>query len=447
MVDDAGAAFVEWVDAQGRPWCVELPPDRVMLRSGADRLDLPADAWRRDLYITSFGGGFVIRFETFARTVAFTVSTEQASPFLRHLGLPLAAVVGADAVRVEESRERRAPLLWPRVSPLAVWALIASALVFIPFYGLLPAAATVILLILHRRKVRRTAAASHSRAVCTAAFVFLVVGSAVAALAAVGMRHIQDPFPSGLFAAPVSGERTWGMIAIGIAVVVLSLSVHEAAHAITAWWLGDGLARSLGRVTLNPIAHLDPIGTLLLPVLLTIAGGPVFGYARPVPVRVEALPRRRRAHILISLAGPGSNLLLACASLLMLLGLGCGVRLWAPDATVTHLAAVDFRSPVAASGFAFAAVFAATCTFLKLSFVVNVVLALFNLVPIPPLDGSWVLEHLFPSTLGRLYAVIRPYSVFIFLAAMYTDVFDYLMLPVAAVLLPGLTLLARATGW
>jgi Zn-dependent protease len=229
-------------------------------------------------------------------------------------------------------------------------------------------------------------------------------------------------------------------------VVLLSLTVHEAAHAITAWWLGDGFARSLGRVTLNPMAHIDPFGTILLPILLITAGAPAFGYARPVPVRVETLPRYRRAHILIAIAGPGSNLLLACASLLLLLGVTCGLRLVVPGASVTHLASLDLEAPVTAAGFAFAAAFGPLCMILKLSFVINVALALFNLIPIPPLDGSWVLEHLFPDSLGRLYAVLRPYGFLVFIGAVYAGAFDYLTYPFVLLVGPGLALVAAATG-
>ena len=228
--------------------------------------------------------------------------------------------------------------------------------------------------------------------------------------------------------------------------VLLSLTVHEAAHAITAWWVGDGLARSLGRVTLNPMAHIDPFGTVLLPLLLVMANAPVFGYARPVPVRLETLPHHRRAHILISIAGPGSNLLLAAASLMLLLASGCLLRLVVPKVAIANFAAVDFLTPVTASGFVLAPAFGALCTILKLSFVINTVLALFNLIPIPPLDGSWVLEHLFPTGLGRLYASIRPYGFLIFLFAIYVGLFKYLIIPVMAVLLPGMRLLASATG-
>lgn len=210
----------------------------------------------------------------------------------------------------------------------------------------------------------------------------------------------------------------------------------------------DGLAKSLGRVTLNPLAHIDPIGTVVLPLILAISKAPIFfGYAKPVPVYVETLPRFRRAHILISVAGPGSNLLLAAASMLILLGGVCALRLYVPSANVNYLASLSLSVPIEATGFPLASYVGLAFTLLKLSFVVNVALAFFNLIPIPPLDGSWVLEHLFPRTLGPFYALIRPYGFLIFILALYGDVFDYLRLPIDLVLGLGLTMLAATTGW
>jgi len=261
-----------------------------------------------------------------------------------------------------------------------------------------------------------------------------------------GPDHLAET--SFLSVPPAAPQPNWGMIISGILVILASLCIHECAHAITAWWLGDSLAKSLGRVTLNPLAHIDPIGTVLLPIILAVSKAPIFfGYAKPVPVYVETLPRYRRAHILISVAGPGSNLLLAAASMALLLGAACGLRLAFPDAEVVNLASLSITVPVEATGFAMAAYFGLACTLLKLSFVVNVALAFFNLIPIPPLDGSWVLEHLFPRTLGRIIAVLRPYGFLIFVLALYSDVLDYLRWPVDLVLGTGLAVLAKMTGW
>ena len=445
MQDEGGGVSAEWVDGHGVPWRVELPPGRIVLCGAGETIEIPAKEWRGDVYVAVHGSGFIVRFERFDSSVGFVVSAEQAVPLLAHLGVPPDKQPVPEAV--EETATPAPALLWPKVSPPAIWALICSALVFVPYVGLLPAVATVVLLILHRQRVRRTAAFGHSRALCTTAFVFLVLGSVVSALAIGGLREHAQGFESGrLFSGSIAKERNWGIIGCGMFVVLLSLTVHEAAHAITAWWLGDGLARSLGRVTLNPMAHIDPFGTILLPILLITAGAPVFGYAKPVPVRVETLLRYRRAHILIAIAGPGSNLLLACASLLLLLGLTCGLRLAVPEASVTNLASLNPEAPLAATGFALSAVFGPLCMILKLSFVINVALALFNLIPIPPLDGSWVLEHLFPNSLGRLYAALRPYGFLVFIGAVYAGVFEYMTYPFVLLVGPGLALVAAATG-
>ncbi len=441
MSAEPQAPPMEWVDVNGRRWRVELPPGRILLRGEDSVVDVPASRWAEDLYIAGHGEGFIVRFEGFDGSLGFLLSREQGLPLLAHLGV----VPQQTPAEPEAPAAPAAALLWPRVSPLAVWALICSALVFVPLAGILPAIATIVLLILHRLRVRRSAAYAHSRAICTAAIVFLLTGGAVCVLATLGMLRYRGDLATTSVFADSHTQRNIAAIVYGVFVVLLSLTVHEAAHAITAWWLGDGLARSLGRVTLNPLAHIDPFGTVLLPAILAWAGGPVFGYARPVPVQVEALPRWRRAHILIALAGPGSNLLLACASLLLLLGIGCVVRL-AGAGPIVNYASFDFTAPVVVVGVPFGALIGPLCMILKLAFFINVALALFNLIPIPPLDGSWVLEHLFPGTLGRLYAVLRPFGVWVFLAAIYFNIFDFLVYPLLVVIVPSLFLLSISTG-
>lgn len=455
MRDDGDGTSAEWVDGHGVTWRVELPLGRIVLRSEGETIEIPASDWRRDVYIVVHGNGFIVRFERFESSVGFLASAEQAAPLFAHLGIRQERIQGAacspqDASAlgtVDEAPAPSRPLLWPKVSPLAVWALICSALVFVPFVGFLPAVATVVLLIVHRQRVRRSAAHRHSRTLCTIAFVWLVLGCAVAAFAIWGPgAHLQEFDGERLFSGSGSTEKNWGVIACGIFVVLLSLTVHEAAHAITAWWLGDGLARSLGRVTLNPLAHIDPFGTILLPILLITAGAPAFGYAKPVPVRVESLPRYRRAHILIAIAGPGSNLLLACASLMLLLGITSGLRLAVPEANVMSHAAIHADASLAATGIGLSTILEPLYLFLILSFIVNVALAMFNLIPIPPLDGSWVLEHLFPNSLGRLYAAMRPYGFLVFIGALYVGVFDYLQYPLDWVVNLGMEIVTAAPG-
>ena len=474
--EDAPATVFEWIDAHHQPWTIELRPERITLRGEQALIELPQAAWSKDIYIAQHGGGFVIRFQTFESEAGFLVSAQQAQGLLHHLGAVSRTVARSEQV-VESAGPASTSLLWPKISPLAVWALISSALVFLPVLGLLPAIATIILLILHRSKVRKTRANSHSRAVCMAAFVFLIVGLCVSTFATIGTivnesRFLEEDYPEVARPAPPVGnenqtpslataaglspilaeswwesEHNWGMIAAGLIVILLSLSVHECGHAISAWWLGDDLAKRMGRVTLKPQAHIDPFGTVILPLILFMTSDFMFGWAKPVPVRVEQTRNPRRAHILISLAGPGANLLLASASFTLLLGIGCVVSLTTPEAEMSNFAIPAFSESVKASGFLLAPVLGPLCTVLQLSFFLNVVLACFNLIPIPPLDGSWVLEHLFPRTLGPLYARVRPFGFLLFLILIGTGMFHYLLWPVILVLGPGVALLVRATGF
>lgn len=473
------ASSTEWVDVAGRAWQIEFSSQRIVLRSESDVVELPARTWARDLYIAQHGTGFIVRVETFQVAVQFLLHPTQVAPLLAiSAKAPMSTVPSSTQDAPDGECEPAIPLLWPKVSPLAVWALISSSLVFVPVLGLFPAIATVVLLVLHRAKVRRTRANGHSRAVCVAAFVFLIGGLCVSVLATIGLAVHMSGSPNEVMirtdvehsapdvedaasrtaeahtqrAAILSQhfwerEHAWGMIAAGLVVVIVSLSFHECGHAITAWWLGDDFARRIGRVTLNPTAHIDPMGTVLLPLILFMLDLGVFGWARPVPVRTENLNRPRRGHILVSLAGPGSNLLLAAASLALMLGLGCAVSLAVPGAHVENFSIPAFDEPVRATGFPLAFLFGPLCTVLQLSFLVNVFLACFNLIPIPPLDGSWVLEHLFPRTLGPIYERIRPFGFLLFLALIYTGVLSYLLIPAFLIVLPGIGLLAMATGF
>lgn len=490
---------VEWVDVDKCVWRIELSPQRIVLRRENNLVELPSDSWARDLYVTQHGTGYLVRIETFEFAIRFVLTPDQMAPLLAAMTeQPSPSITANVPAASDDEPERKKPLLWPSVSPLAVWALICSSLVFVPVIGLMPAVATVVLLVSHRARVRRTRANSHSRALCVAAFVFLVTGLCISVLATIGtivnfsavfetievgtgspgvapIHESSAVQPTEVLAGADSalagrstplnggrehyrrpsilgqnfweGDHNWGMIAAGLLVIILSLSVHECGHAITAWWLGDDFARRAGRVTLKPMAHIDPFGTVLLPLILFMVGAGVFGWAKPVPVRTENLRRPRRDHILISLAGPGSNLLLASASLALMLGLGCIVSLAVPSAEVTNFAIPAFTNPVTASGFPLAFLFGPVCTILQLSFLLNVFLACFNLIPVPPLDGSWVLEHLFPRTIGPIYAKIRPFGFLLFLALIYTDMLVYLLIPAFLMVLPGIGLLGVSTGF
>lgn len=196
-------------------------------------------------------------------------------------------------------------------------------------------------------------------------------------------------------------------IGLELAALLFAVSLHESAHGWVAWRCGDPTAREAGRISLNPLRHLDPVGSLLVPLVLALSGAPVFGWARPVPVSLARTRDPRRAQLLVSAAGPASNLALAFVS-------GAAFSLLRP--------ALAAGSPglwpeVAA-------------TFLLSSVVVNLVLAVFNLLPVPPLDGFGVLESVLPRAWALRAFRLRRYGMPLLLLLLFTGVFERLLRPV-----------------
>ena len=175
--------------------------------------------------------------------------------------------------------------------------------------------------------------------------------------------------------------------------VLLAITLHEAAHGWVAWKLGDDTAWRLGRVTFNPLKHIDPVGTLALPALLLLAsgGGMAFGYARPVPVNFRRLGSPRRDMVLVAIAGPATNLALAVVSALLVHALAL-VPDWA-------YAWVRFN--------------------LWNSIWLNLILCVFNMLPVPPLDGGRVAVGLLPDRLAIRLARLERAGIFIVLGAMF----------------------------
>jgi Zn-dependent protease len=173
-------------------------------------------------------------------------------------------------------------------------------------------------------------------------------------------------------------------VSVWLLPILIAVTFHEAAHGFVAHLLGDDTAWRLGRVSFNPLKHIDPFGTIVLPALLLFARSPfLFGYAKPVPVNFRALNHPRRDMILVAAAGPAMNLLLATA------------------------AALAFHLVLYASGVA--QVFIAEN--LKNALVLNVILAVFNLLPIPPLDGGRIIVGLLPNALARPFSRLEPYGL------------------------------------
>lgn len=196
-------------------------------------------------------------------------------------------------------------------------------------------------------------------------------------------------------------------------VLLFSLSVHESAHAWTALRMGDDTALREGRISLNPLVHMDPFGTVLFPLVGLFAGGIVFGWAKPVPIQPRHFANVRQGEILTAGAGPFSNFILAVVFAVL-----HSVMVQSLGLDSSHLAVVVARMGV----------------------VLNVVLGIFNLIPVPPLDGSHIASWGLPRALGEVFErVVRPYGFMILILLLVSGaldvVFDYLAWPIVRALL------------
>jgi Zn-dependent protease len=206
-----------------------------------------------------------------------------------------------------------------------------------------------------------------------------------------------------------------GQILIEILVLLFSLTIHEMSHAWTADRLGDPTARRLGRVSINPLVHIDPIGTIVFPLLAAVSRVPLIGWAKPVPVRIGNLRQPRRDYVLVAAAGPASNLVLATIASLAL-------RTMATSPST--IGGLDTPGPLARLA--------------MLTIEINLLLALFNMIPIPPLDGGNVLAGLLPGRLAPAFDVLRPYGFLLLYALMFTGVLWMFIAPPYSLLLSWL---------
>jgi Zn-dependent protease len=191
-------------------------------------------------------------------------------------------------------------------------------------------------------------------------------------------------------------------VIISLFVVLFAITVHEASHGWAAYKMGDPTAHALGRITLNPIAHIDPIGTVLLPLILVVMGAPPFGWAKPVPVNPLNLRDPRRDNVLISAAGPLSNLSVALLAFLAIQIL----KFVNPNVLMGRGGLYSLASGL--------------FLILYYTVLINVILAVFNLIPIPPLDGSGIVAGLISEEAAEKYEQIRPYGFIILILLIMT---------------------------
>ncbi|MCL2332964.1 MAG: site-2 protease family protein [Actinomycetia bacterium] len=215
-------------------------------------------------------------------------------------------------------------------------------------------------------------------------------------------------------------------VGLSFLLIIPALVLHELAHGLVAFWLGDSTAKRAGRLTLNPLRHIDLFGTVLMPLLLFIGSGGKFGfgYAKPVPINPNNFRDRRKGILLTGIAGPAANVILALA--------------FGPLCRVILLLAV----PMGAGSIPALSV---VVTLLYQFAYINLMFAFFNLIPIPPLDGSRVLQYVLPRTLRQGYAQLERYGfliilgIMIFFRGVFTGYFNYTAVPIVR-LLTGLNL-------
>ena len=196
-------------------------------------------------------------------------------------------------------------------------------------------------------------------------------------------------------------------------VLLLSLTIHESAHAWMADRLGDPTAKMMGRISLNPMVHIDIIGTVILPILAAITGWALIGWAKPVPVNPLNLRNPRRDDMLISALGPVSNLALA-------VGFAVIFNIFRAFMVVGTIFNPLFR-------------------FLIFGILINIILALFNLIPVPPLDGSGVLMGLLSPSAAEKFERIRPFGIIIIYVLMLSGIFSLIIFPLSEVIFRILT--------
>jgi Zn-dependent protease len=209
--------------------------------------------------------------------------------------------------------------------------------------------------------------------------------------------------------------------------IIFSIILHEVAHGWIAEKLGDNTARFLGRLTLNPIPHIDPIGTIILPLFLIVTGSKfLFGWAKPVPVNFRNLRHPKRDMIYVAAAGPGTNLILALICTVVYTVL---VTIYPPLKAVFHLFISTLMVPSIGGSSMIASLVVPLVLMAGTGVVINVLLMLFNLIPLPPLDGGRIMVGLLPPKKAAALARVEPYGFFVLIFLIMSGVLNYTLWP------------------
>lgn len=190
-------------------------------------------------------------------------------------------------------------------------------------------------------------------------------------------------------------------IAVSALPIIFAITVHEAAHGYVARYFGDMTAQEQGRITLNPLRHIDPVGTILIPAITLVLGGILFGWAKPVPVNFARLRSPKKDMLWVAAAGPASNLAMAIA--------------WALVIKFSLVFPSSFSTALAYMG--------------AVGIMINIVLMVLNLIPLPPLDGGRIAVSLLPNHLAYQYAKVERYGFFILIALLFTGILSKVMSP------------------
>lgn len=202
------------------------------------------------------------------------------------------------------------------------------------------------------------------------------------------------------------GSFPLGFRILGWCVLLFSVMLHESAHGLVAYWCGDPTAKELGRISLNPLKHLSLLGSVILPLIMVWTTGFIFGWAKPVPVAPHRTASPDRTHLLVALAGPATNFILALVFFGLLVIIGSFLSIFT-SLEIKHFASilniVEISEGVAGN------ILAWVIQTLKIGMILNIVLGCFNLMPFPPLDGAWIVEKLLPTSLGWIIRTLRSY--------------------------------------